>query len=588
MKSDQQHAAIQALGKVENIKNRIESIVDALNSVPLWQPAIGLKKECSEVLKMIESLQERFEKKLVITILGPCGSGKSTLLSALSGVDGLSEIGNDRPTTTCPVILAQHRSDAAQLTRLLGPDKVTIKSTQAAQLENVLLIDTPDTDSMEMEKHIPIVHRAIELSDMLICLFDSENPKRRDYVDFLVPYVKRFNGESIVCAINKCDRQDRSELENVILPEFRHYIRSAWDVYIERIFCISARSGLQNPGWDVKAPPRHQFNEFDDLKQMIFGDFNRPGFIIDKRLENVINFYRFLQDEIRRQIEGDREKLTAARKQIRDAQKAALNDSLFSVMGEFPRHQVGIYAILYQRLSQRWMGPVGWLVALWARMLMFGTGVAAALKFGNPVRQFLGVASSLVHYKSTQAAVSEARDERTAGMALESFRLGMLRFWPSIAELLVKARFDPSVRRVEDVLPESSTLGDEMSGIWQQSLDTAVNRAASQLSSLLIQFFFNTPVLIVLGYVGWITTTSFFKSNYLTSDFFLHSFLTIVTVLFFSFFIYQICIRLSARPQRITQIAIEKLKEQVEKFPTESFNPVQRQIDIILKLTSEN
>ena len=52
---------------------------------------------------------------------------------------------------------------------------------------------------------------AIARSDMLICVFDSENPKRKDHVDFLAPFIQRFNGESLVVVINKCDRQDELE-----------------------------------------------------------------------------------------------------------------------------------------------------------------------------------------------------------------------------------------------------------------------------------------------------------------------------------------------------------------------------------------
>jgi len=73
-------------------------------------------------------------------------------------------------------------------------------------LEHVLIIDTPDTDSMAYQKHGPLVRDAIGRSDMLICVFDSENPKRKDHVDFLAPFVHRFNGESLVVVINKCDR----------------------------------------------------------------------------------------------------------------------------------------------------------------------------------------------------------------------------------------------------------------------------------------------------------------------------------------------------------------------------------------------
>ena len=94
-----QTAALKALGEIEGFKNDLNMMRLTMGAVPLWLPATPLIKQCDEAIRMIDDLTDRFDQKLVVTIVGPCGAGKSTLLNALAGVDDLSPAGHQRPTT---------------------------------------------------------------------------------------------------------------------------------------------------------------------------------------------------------------------------------------------------------------------------------------------------------------------------------------------------------------------------------------------------------------------------------------------------------------------------------------------------------
>jgi predicted GTPase len=132
---------------------------------------------------------------------------------------------------------------------------IRIRASEAAEvLENVILIDTPDTDSTHQDRHIPIIHQAITLSDVLVCVFDGENPKRRDHTDFLAPYVRLFSGESLVVAVNKCDRLAESELTETIMPEFARYIRDAWSAS-RRPFCACPPEATSTTPVGIPRPP---------------------------------------------------------------------------------------------------------------------------------------------------------------------------------------------------------------------------------------------------------------------------------------------------------------------------------------------
>jgi hypothetical protein len=127
-----------------------------------------------------------------------------------------------------------------------------------------------------------------------------------------------------------------------------------------------------------------------------------------------------------------------------------------------------------------------------------------------------------------------------------------------------------------------------MMSLWSDALDNTIERASQSLSGLILQFVFNLPVIVILGHVGWITAQNYFIGNYLSSDFFLHAFLTIGITMFLSFFVFQGCVRLAAGSDRLTRKAFEKVKHQAEQFQPMSMNPVGEQIDIVLGLASSS
>jgi GTPase SAR1 family protein len=585
MLSNRQTAALRAFGKIESYKNDLNLLGSTLESLSLWMPAAGLKKQCDEAVRMINAIAERFDRKLVVTIVGPCGAGKSTLLNALAGVDDLSPAGHDRPTTGHLIVFSSDSQDAEQLVTGLGREAVEVKSSPAADiLEHVLLIDTPDTDSMAYQKHSPLVREAITRSDMLISVFDAENPKRKDHVDFLAPFIRRFSGEALVGVINKGDRQDEEELKNRILPDFVKYIQAAWQTPVDRMLCISARRHLQEPQFDESAGPKHDFDQFEDLRELIFDNLNRAGYVVDRRLENARSLRDFVFAEASREISGHRSSLVTARQQMQEAEKKSFLNAVSAMKNDDTRQLFGVGLLVYQKLSQRWVGPLGWMIAIWARLLIFGAGMAAMFRFGRPVSQIIGMISAWRHFKESKAAVAETKNDERVGAGLRTFRLSAMGNWPDIAEALVSGGFDSAVRRVEDVLPDPGTFSDKLGEIWHNTLDSEMERMARKLSGMLLQLVLNLPMFAVLGYTGWITVQRFLEGSYLAVNFFVHALWTIGIILLLSFFLFQILVRLVAGPERLTSKAFEKLKRQADQFDTLTTNPVRVQLETLIQL----
>jgi GTPase SAR1 family protein len=577
-----QSNALKALGRIEGYKNDLKLLDARLAAAPLWLPAAALKKQCDYAVGMIQNIAQRFDRKLVVTIIGPCGSGKSTLLNALAGVDDISEIGHRRPTTEQLIIFGSDRNDADQLAQQFGNSSVQIRSSSAAALlEHVLLIDTPDTDSAANKQHIPIVQKAISQSDILVCVFDGENPKRRDHIDFLAPYVRLFNGDSVVCVINKSDRLDEQELNDQILADFLNHLKVAWQGMVDRVLCVSARRHLQDPDWDPTASPKHEFDQFSDLQKMVFDTMNQAGYVIDRRVENAKHLRDFVFSELNAEIQMRQPELATAAGQIKEAEKNALLDTITALKDDDSRQFLGINIMVYQKLCQLWVGPMGWMIAIWTRVLIFGTGIVAMFRFGQPLRQALGVFSALRHFKDSKSAMDSHKQEGHLEGALRTYRLATLKYWPDIAESLIKGGFDSDVRKIDDSVAGGDLFSEQLTSFWIESVQSEISRVSRRLSGFLMQFIFNIPGVGILGYTGWVTLKSFFLGSYLSVDFFLHALWAIVIIFLLSFFLLQTGIRLTAGADRLTGRAFEKMKNRVDQISPLANTPLGLQLEIV-------
>jgi len=585
MTDPQNRIQIQAAGVIEGFRNDLQALCRSLESAGLWRPSAALKTQCLRSVERIDQTGRRFDRKLTVSIIGACGSGKSTLLNALAGVDDLSETGIHRPTTESLIVFCKDRSDADFISGFPEAGSVRIRTSQAAAaLSGVILVDTPDIDSIHEKDHVALVSRAIELSDILICVFNAENPRRRDTVDFFQPFVQQFSGESLIVVINKCDRLDETELKERILPEFSDYIHNAWEKPVSRIFCTSARSRLKDPAWEPDAGPRHGFDEFDPLHNMIFGAFNQGGFVVDRRIENARSLRDAAFEAVRVQAEKDVPVLDKVGGEIQKVRDEALRAALMEIQRDRGRHPA-VNLMLYQRLSQRWLGPVGWMIAVWSRILLFGTGIASMLRFGNPLRQAWGAISSFVHYRDSSRTLESMQSGRRIDLAFRAYRTAVNRKWPDIADALTAARFDPQITETGNVLPEENAFGEEMDQLWKEALEDAVESASVRLSGVFSQILFNLPVMAILCHAGWITVREYFSSNYLSSAFFLHAFLTFGIVLLLSFFLFQARVRMGAGGERILRSAFEALERMCDqKMDAQSFDPVEKQVRAVLDL----
>jgi len=541
--NDIDRALLLGAERLEDAKGTLEGLRDELARAPRWRPARGLTAQCEEALALIAEMRLRLRRKLVVALVGPTGAGKSTLLNALAGVDGLSESSVTRPTTREVVVFCRERDDAAPIVAQLGGERVRIVSSPAAAaLDHVILVDTPDINSALLVEHQPLVKAVLGQADVMLCVFNVENPKARSDADFLAPFVAAFPSRFVIALLNHCDRQDEAELRSDIRPDFERHLVAAWDRPPAAVLCVSARRNLRVPSWPRGAEPRHDFDEFPALRELVFGSLNRASAVLDARIDRARHLVAAVSAAI-----GERARATdlgEARAGIVRLHQQALVAAAGGLGEAASALGAGTDALFYQRLANAWWGPVGWLVGLWARLLIVGAGFSNMLRLGNPLRQLWGMVMTLARFKQARSDIGEAEAGSGVELAALRYRDAYERAWPDLAERLVTQAFDPALRDSRAVVPDPVALHKTLAAGWSDALATQLERATERLSGLGLQLFLNAWVLVPAVVVAGVSITRFIAGEVLSGDWFNHALVTILLLWLLAFVVFQVAARL--------------------------------------------
>ena len=140
---------------------QIGEIIERLNQFAsedaAWGPLAGALPDLRRRIEWLRGQYERIPSPLVVLLFGGTGTGKSTLLNALAGAP-IAETGEMRPTTGKPTVY-----QPPGIPEEFGPAAYI----EDARLDNLILIDTPDTDSVRIE-HSEMVVSLLTRADVVI------------------------------------------------------------------------------------------------------------------------------------------------------------------------------------------------------------------------------------------------------------------------------------------------------------------------------------------------------------------------------------------------------------------------------------
>jgi len=574
---------IRLKGKMIEVHNRIQSLKEKADGLFYWGKKEPIIAQCDVALNILDNLEERLESKLVVTLIGGCGIGKSTLFNALSKTDTLSDIGTKRPTTRELIICSADKHDAEFIVDKIGHNACSLCSSQAINdLSNIILIDTPDTDSTENLEHHLLLKQIIGMSDVLLCGFSAENPKRWDHLKFMKKFIDVYDKDNLYVFLNQCDRQDEKELKKIIKPDFKTHLEIAWNRKIADIFLISARNNLQNPLWDETAKPKHEYDEFDKLKK-VFNNMSSYEFIVSSRLKKANHLYLYINSIIKENIE-DVNKLNEFKKEILEIKKEAEEKAIVEIKYSDKEMQNGLTSIIYRRLASEWWGPVGWLIAIWARIITFGFGMMSLGKLKNPVLMAISALTAGVNWFRNKKAIDKLKENQSFNVAMFEYDRVFSERWPSLAEKFVILGFSDSVRETNAIMPKMNDIESNFETQWNLALEKEIDIAVSKASSAWLQFILNLLPLGLTLYIAEECIRNFLSRHYLSSTFFLHAIITLILLLLLCFVFLQFYIKYFSASKILTA-AFNSFKDKYNSSENTDFSsPILFEIETILSL----